>query len=821
MLPYAVTIFLSAFLLFEVQLFLAKYILPWFGGVPAVWTTCMLFFQVLLLGGYGYAHWLTGVRSLRTQRAIHLALLAASLAVLLGLAAAWGTPLLPDSGWKPAADESPIPAILLLLTVSVGLPFFVLSATNPLLQAWFSRAQPNVSPYRLYALSNLGSLLGLVSYPFAVEVLVPLRQQSWLWTAGYLLFCAGIVAAGWRLGDTRARTAKKSTARNSPPPGRARYALWFALAACASVLLLATTNQLTQDIAVVPFLWMLPLTLYLLSFILCFDSDRWYVRRLYLPALAAALAIITLLMEHGLKTHILGQIAIYSVTLFIACMVCHGELARLKPASRHLTAYYLSISVGGALGGIFVGILAPYWFLGFWELPIGLWACAALVVSVLWLDKQSFLHRGAGRLPAYVTLTAGLLLVAFVFGDRIADADSPAALFDALGGGPWLLLAGAAGVMMFFSGALARMHPWRAVTTGGPPMARRPGGAARMTPAARSRLLLGSALAALLMFGAAQFSIATDPTKDTVRMTRNFYGLLAVTSDNADDPQQHALMLRHGGINHGWQYQAPARRLEPSAYYGPNSGIYYAFRHHPKRLRGAPLRVAVIGLGTGTLAAYGRRGDEFRFYEINPEVLRLAYGADATFTYLNDTPAAVSVALGDARLSLEREARRGQHGDFDILAIDAFSSDSIPVHLLTREAFEVYLDRLADNGVLAIHISNRYVNLRPVVRRLAEEFGLDFTLIDSTEKVSGSEYSSDWVLLTRREWLRAIPAIAQVAEQDPPEERSPLWTDDYSNVFLAVRLGSAKDALPMFGGCLVFECPDNPELPAPATPLQR
>ncbi|MBI5612965.1 MAG: hypothetical protein HY942_07865 [Gammaproteobacteria bacterium] len=810
MLPYAVTIFLSAFLLFEVQLFLAKYILPWFGGVPAVWTTCMLFFQVLLLGGYGYAHWLAGRRSLRAQRAIHLALLAASLAMLLGLASVWGTPLLPDSGWKPAADETPILYILLLLTVSVGLPFFVLSATNPLLQAWFSRAQPGVSPYRLYALSNLGSLLGLVSYPFAVEVWVPLRQQSWLWTAGYLAFCVGIVAAGWRLGDTSARSAKKTAARNSPPPGGARYALWFTLAACASVLLLATTNQLTQDIAVVPFLWMLPLTLYLLSFILCFDSDRWYVRRFYLPALAAALAITTLLMEHGLKTHILGQIAIYSVTLFIACMVCHGELARLKPATHRLTAYYLAISVGGAFGGIFVGILAPYWFLGLWELPLGLWACAALVLSVLWRDKQSVLHR-AGRPLAYGALGAAMLLVAFVFSEKTAGVDSPAALFHALGGGPSLLLAGAAGVMVFFSGAFTGWRQWPAVAAGGALIPRR-------SNAARTRFTFGAALAALFLFGAAQFAIATDPMKDAVRMTRNFYGLLAVTSDDADDPEQHSLKLRHGGINHGWQYQAPARRLEPSAYYGPNSGISYAFRHHPQRLRGAALRVAVIGLGTGTLAAYGRRGDEFRFYEINPDVLRLAYGADATFTYLNATPAAVSVALGDARLSLEREALRGLHRDFDLLAIDAFSSDSIPVHLLTREAFDVYLDRLADNGVLAIHISNRYVNLRPVIRRLAEEFGLDFTLIDSTEKVSNDEYSSDWVLLTRDGWPRAVPAIAQVAEQDPQVEHAPLWTDDYSNVFLAVRLGSVQETLSAVGGCLVFECPNGPDLPAADAP---
>jgi hypothetical protein len=803
MLPYAVTIFLSAFLLFEVQLFLAKYILPWFGGVPAVWTTCMLFFQVLLLGGYGYAHWLAGQRSTTTQRAIHLSLIAASIAVISGFAYAWGTPLLPDDSWKPDADETPILYILMLLTVSVGLPFFVLSATNPLLQAWFSRAQPGVSPYRLYSLSNLGSLLGLVSYPFAIEVLVPLREQSWLWAGGYLAFCLGIVATGWRLGHARNAPKHSHIDKESTPPGKGQYAFWFALAACASVLLLATTNQMTQEIAVVPFLWMLPLTLYLLSFILCFDSDRWYSRRLYLPALVTMLALVTLLMEHGLKTHIFGQITIYSLTLFVACMVCHGELARLKPNPRHLTAYYLAISLGGAFGGVFVGILAPYWFLGFWEMPIGLVACCLLALAVMWSDKHSILHQGS-RIPAYVLLAAALLLGGFVFSDMLIDADSAASLYAAFGGGPLVLLAGAAGVMLSI-GVLSGFRPRRAISG---MLVARWLGIAHTDRQARVRLKTGSALAALLVFGAIQLSIATDPMEDTVLVTRNFYGLLAVMRHDADDPKENALTLRHGRITHGLQYQASERRLEPNTYYGPNSGISYAFRNHPKRLYASPLRVAVIGLGTGTLAAYGRRGDDFRFYEINPDVIDMAWGGNATFTYLNDTPASVSVVLGDARLALEREASNDEPGDFDMLVIDAFSSDSIPVHLLTREAVEIYLDRLADRGGLAIHISNRYVDLWPVVSRLAREFGLYHALIDSDGKEAPGEYSSHWALLSRDPWVVNTQAIARVMDKTPATTRARLWTDDYSNVFQVVRMGKAHGSFEAIVGCLLMDCED-------------
>lgn len=523
------------------------------------------------------------------------------------------------------------------------------------------------------------------------------------------------------------------------------------------------------------------------------------------------LALATLLLEHGLKTHIFGQIMIYSLTLFAACMVCHGELARLKPNPRHLTAYYLAISFGGALGGVFVGILAPYWFLGFWELPVGLVTCAALAVLVLWLDPTSALRQG-GNVPAYVLLAASLLLGGFVFSDKLIDADSPTALFGAFGGGSLALLAGAAGVLMLSTGMLGGLWPRR---TASGLLTGRWLGATRSVKLVRTRLKTGSALAALLVFGAVQLAIATDPTENTVRVTRNFYGLLAVMRDDADDPKEHALKLRHGRITHGLQYQANERRHEPNTYYGPNSGISYAFRNHPKRLHAGALRVAVIGLGTGTLAAYGRQGDEFRFYEINPDVVELAYGDNATFTYLNDTPAAVSVVLGDARLTLEREAARDEPGEFDILAIDAFSSDSIPVHLLTREAFEIYLDRLADRGVLAIHISNRYVDLNPVVIRLARESGLHIALIDTDGKEAPGEYSSDWVLLSKDRWVVDTPAIAAVTDKTVAKAGAPLWTDDYSNVFQAIRTGSARDAFEAVGGCLLLDCPE------PSTPAMK
>jgi hypothetical protein len=809
--PYAFTIFLSAFLLFSVQLLLAKYILPWFGGAPAVWTTCMLFFQSLLLAGYGYAHWLSG-RPIARQRNIHLVLLAASAALLAAAAFAWGAPLLPDGSWRPAPGATPAWQIVQLLAVGVGLPYFALSATGPLLQAWFNRAHPHLSPYRLYALSNLGSLLGLVSYPFAVEAYVPLKAQAQLWSTGYVTFVAGMAACALLL----VRRAQASAAAVTTPvnaehdteasrPGAVRYLLWFALPMCASVLLLAVTNQLTQEVAAIPFLWMLPLSLYLLSFILCFDGERWYARGIYLTLLLPALALTTIVIHRGLDVPLLAQIGVYVGALFVLCMMCHGELVRLRPHPRHLTSFYLTITAGGAAGGLFVGLAAPYLFVGYWELPIGLWLCAALALAVLLHDRDSPLRRGSTA-PALAAAVAAVVLAGFVFGDEI-----PEGIADNLELAPslWTLGLPAAGAVVLVVLAARRWLRTPVLAAGSMDAtllritglsreranATQPRPPASDGPTSQRRLAAGvtTIVAALGLFGAVHMSIAHSSVEDTTYVSRNFYGVLQVVENDADDPVEHNYRLRHGRIIHGVQYDAPDKRREPSAYYGPQTGISLAVLNHPKRLAGRRgLRLGVIGLGVGTLAAYGRRGDTVRFYEINPQVIRLARGEDSPFSYLGDTRARVEIALGDARLSLEQELARGARQNFDVLAVDAFSSDSIPVHLLTREALGTYLAHLNPrDGILAIHVSNRYLELTPVVRRLAEHFGLDMAVVESDEV--GITWRSTWVLLAHRHRTLAAPAIARAALQklDPPASR--LWTDDYSNLFRALRIGEAKD----------------------------
>jgi len=766
--PIAVAIFLSAFLLFQVQLLLAKYILPWFGGTPAVWTTSMLFFQTALLAGYAYAHWLAR-RPAGVQRRVHLALLGVSLAALAASAWLWGAPLLTDGSWKPEPDAEPIGHILWLLAASVGLPFLTLSATNPLLTAWWSRARPDAPPYRLYALSNLGSLLGLASYPVVVEVLLPLGAQAWTWAAGYVLFGAAIA---WSA--RRAAPVVEAAAEGTPPPAGTRL-LWFALAACASGLLLATTNQITQEIAAVPLLWMLPLVIYLLSFILCFDSDWRYDRRWYAPALVAMLVVSTLLLQHGLKVSIVAQIGLYALTLFVACMALHGELARLKPPARHLTGYYLTVTAGGAAGGLFVAVLAPLLFDGFWEFPAGLWLCAALYLLALWRDRDSPLHRATSA-PGWVALGSAAVLGVFVLYERQEQAGSLGALWRNPDGGLVMLLLGA-GLMLALTRGIAYGG---ALTLAGWP------GARPRSPDAGARRAPSLGMAALLMFAAVQVAIVAQPRADTLSNVRNFYGLVAVEESNADDPGQHTRTLVHGRIAHGLQYRQAPLRHQPNSYYGPHSGVALALRHHPRRDTGL-MRVGVVGLGVGTLAAFGRPGDDYRFYEINPAVIDLAYGPNAAFSYLDDSPAEVEVVAGDARLSLERElVDTGGHG-FDVLAVDAFSSDAIPTHLITREAIALYLRHLEPtHGILALNISNRYVDLKPLLARVARHFELDIAIVDSYGKVAPPEWSSDWVLLARRGTLGRIPEIAQAAET-PPQARTPLWTDDYSNLVGVMR----------------------------------
>lgn len=749
---FAATVFLSAFLLFQSQLILAKYLLPWFGGTPAVWTTCMSFFQVLLLAGYAYAHFVSRRLGLRMQMGAHAGLLVLSLIVLLALARIWPAPILPGVWWKPVGSQTPVFDLLQLLTVSVGFPFFLLSTTSPLLQTWYQRAAPGSSPYRLYALSNLGSLLGLATYPFLVEPALALSAQAWVWSWGFGVFVLGCGACALWAGKLSPATPPHVDAegREQDSPGAWQHAFWIALAACASILLLATTNRLCQDVAVIPFLWVLPLGLYLASLVICFDHERWYASQFFQSALAGVLPLACVLLLRGPVTGIVTQIVLYSAVLFVCCMFCHGELARAKPSAGHLTSFYLSLALGGALGGVFVALIAPLIFPAYWEYQAGLFGCLVLAAVVAVRDKASW-YRGEKVWVPVLLFVAGLV-IPIAAGRTLRDAREAGyaivvvALFLAI-----LLLgrSGRRGATRFLRSALA--------------------GCASLLVT----LILGTLLVDL---------------QSALEVARNFHGVLAVLDAEPADPQQHARILKHGRVVHGVQYVEAAARREPSSYFVRDSGLGLALLHHPRRAGesgGKPLRVGVVGLGIGTIAAYGSPGDTFRFYENNPEVLRLARDT-RYFHYLEDTPARVEVVLGDGRLLLEEELRRGQAQAFDLLALDAFSSDAVPVHLLTREAFEVYLAHLAPDGILAVNISNRSLDLRPVILKLAEHYRLAAAFIpkDNPEPYS---LPSHWMLLARSPEVLGAPAIQAAKREVGLVPEVSLWTDDYSNLFQALK----------------------------------
>ena len=711
---YTLTVFLSAFLLFQVQPLIGKYILPWFGGVPSVWSTSMLFFQVLLVGGHAYAYWLVGRLSARKQGIVHLALLGISLCLLLVTGLVWDSPITPGAHWKPLGTEVPMWQILKTLAVSVGLPYFILSTTNPLMQTWLNYHDPERSPYLLYALSNAGSLLGLVAYPFLVEPALVLKTQANLWAWGYIAFavCVGYGALRTkRLNAAVVGHKVEPAAPQARPPaeGEARPGVtirffWVTLSTCAAVMLLATTNQISQEVSVIPFLWVLPLTLYLLSFILCFSGKRWYSRTGYTVSLFIGNAIFCWLFYYGQETlNILVQIGVYSLVLFLCCMICHGELARLKPHPRYLTSFYLLISTGGALGGLAVNLVAPYVFTGFWEFPVGLLGC--------W----------------------GLLLIAFFAGDWRSDR-----------------------------------RRWA-------------------SPLTDTLLMSGIA-----MLGVTLFLYVHKDSMSVLQSSRNFYGVLRVKEINADEPHQQAYELVHGTTIHGFQYLEEEKRGLPTVYYTEGSGVGLAILHHPQRDAG--LRIGVVGLGVGTLAAYGRPSDTIRFYEINPEVIRLAEGEGSYFTYLKDCPARVEIVPGDARISMEREWAAGDLQRFDLLVVDAFNDGSIPVHLLTKEAFDTYLSHLQPDGVMALHISNRHMDLRPVVQELADYFRLGTALIND-EGDGGRVSSSMWMLVTRSEEFLKQPQIAGRSSPQPAYAGLRLWTDDYSNLFQILNMGKPSGML--------------------------
>jgi hypothetical protein len=671
LLLFGATIFVGAFLLFLIQPLMAKYILPWYGGSPAVWTTCMLFFQSFLLLGYVYAHWLTSRLTVRTQAAVHLTLLAIALFFL---------PVVPAEHWKPAGSAQPVAGILAMLAVCLGLPYALLAATSPLLQRWFTVIAPGRVPYRFFALSNVGSFLALLAYPFLAEPLLSRSTQAVVWSWGmgvYALLCVACLAFAYRSRGA----AVPLTAASAAVPWRERW-LWLALPATASVLLLAVTNKLCQDVAVVPFLWVTPLLIYLLSFVLCFDRPAWYSRPAFGALFLLACAAVSVLPFWRGDAPVALSMAAYAALLFAGCMLCHGELYRRRPSVEGLTMYYLTIAAGGALGGVAVVIVAPALFSDYAELTIGTLLCAFFFLFVLYREPKGRLSRGRPRWA-------------------------------------WALLC-----LAFAAYAIVQQG-------------------------VRSR--------------ERQFTIANS---------RNFYGTLKVAEYDATRPADIHRTMRHGAILHGLQYLAPRFQPLPTAYYTEKSGVGYCLRYYPSSGR---RKIGIVGLGVGTLAAWGAEGDTVRFYEINPAVTELA----AThFTYLKRSPAVIDIVEGDARLSLEGEEAQM----FDILILDAFNSDSPPVHLLTREAFAIYRRHLKPGGAIAINMTCKYLNFFPVVARMAEECGFRWAYIfDPNTEDAFYRSSSTWMVLSENEGLMGNSEFLKVCSRPRMAYRSsPVWTDDYA-----------------------------------------
>jgi hypothetical protein len=671
---------------------IGKYFLPWFGGTPAVWSMVMLFFQVVLTGGYAYAHWLIGKG--RRREIIHLVLICLSVVLMLVLGLVWKSPVTPDASWKPDNPAFPIWEIFKLLAISVGLPFFLLSTNSPLMQVWFNRTYPGRSPYKLYALSNVGSMVALLSYPILVEPYLVMQKQGYAWSLGYVLFAALVIYGVVRtMKFKKDLTTGQSLAETRPQirPDKKSRILWVLLSACASMLLLAMTSHITQEVAVLPFLWILPLSIYLLSFILAFSSERWYSRQIYLVLLFIMVLYFSWVLLLGPNLGIPAQLAISMATLFVCCMVCHGELYRLRPSPEHLTSFYFIVSVGGAVGGVLVNFIAPYIFKGYWELPLGLVFCSLLLLALMLFYKIRLRFR-------LLFILNNVLIICVVV------------------------------------------------------------------------------ISALITYW-----YINNMYKNTLASYRNFYGVIHVVEKDEKGWPSPAYQLLHGITIHGVQLEEKTQRQLATAYYSESSGVGLAILNHPERGKG--MNIGVCGLGIGTLAAYGQPGDTYRFYEINPAVIKLAQGEGNYFSYLMDSQAKIEVIPGDARISLERELAAGSKQNYDILVLDTFSSDSIPVHLLDLQAFELYLQHLREDGILAVHISNSHLDLVPVVWNLADHFKLARVLIDDPGKETAAIHSI-WMLLSADPGLLNIPEIT--SRSSPMEKYKTnirMWTDDYSNLF--------------------------------------
>ena len=658
---------MSAFLLFSVEPLVTKQILPWFGGSAAVWSAALVFFQTALLVGYLYAALSARYLRARAQASLHIVLLLASTVML---------PIGPDRNRYASVAAEPSWAILQLLLLTIGPAFVVLSATSPLLQAWLARAG-NAVPYRMFAVSNAASLTALLSYPFLVEPLLDIHTQRIWWSLLYVLFAAMCAVVAWQSAQQRrlalaVRVPNDEVTLRAATPRRI-HVLWFALAACGSMLLLAITNHIDENIAAVPLLWVVPLATYLLTFVLAFGSPAVYRRDSFTRLLAFALGIL------GYSIYSIDAIQAIQVSLpialaglFICCLFCHGELNRLRPPASGLTSFYVSMAVGGAAGAVFVGLVAPRIFSGVYELPIALAVTAALALIVTWTDRLWAL-----RMLWFCVLACMLVVL------------------------------------------ILNIQAYR---------------------------------------------------RNSLSLRRSFYGSLRVVQTPLAGLQQERI-LYHGTIEHGSEFLLLPRRRRATTYYGPDSGIGIVLRE----CFTGPKQVGVVGLGTGTVAVYGRPGDSFRFYEINPQVADVAA---SLFYYLRESAAHTEVVIGDARLSLARDTSRR----FDALALDAFSGDAIPVHLLTREAMALYLQRLAANGILAFHVSNNYLNLAPVVAQLAESAGYRAVLVHSKSNPEESILAADWVIVTNSSAVLENASVRLRAQPISSRAGMRLWTDDYNNL---------------------------------------
>jgi hypothetical protein len=607
------------------------------------------------------------------------------------------------------------------------------------MQAWFSRLFPDRSYARLYALSNLGSLLGLLAYPVFVEPSLPLRWQGWMWALGFILFA--LIAIRITSRSTGATEHAPTLALRSPgvlpgsggsgapsatsaveAPALALRSLWIALSATASLFLLSVTNQITQEVAVIPFLWVLPLALYLLSFILTFSGERGYHRKFYGIMFIVATGLTMFVLLKSTSLHVYWQVLAYCLLLFSACMLCHGELYRLRPAAQHLTTFYLMVSIGGAVGGIFVSLVAPVIFNGYWEFFVGLAMTFAILLTIL---------RAPARTPGLRERSAV----------SVGTQSTPARAWG------------------------ARERAAKQTSPNDPDL-----------PSQARFVFTVFALVTVML------ALLSNYFSGTLFAKRNFYGVIRVRQLVPEGSNVPAYVMSHGITVHGLQFVEPGMRSLPTTYYVPGGGAGLAILNHPKYRAGEPMRVGLLGLGVGTLAAYGRSGDEYRLYEINPVVTDLAHGQANYFSFLNDSSAEITTVLGDARISLECELAGGHPQNFDVLVLDTFSSDSIPVHLVTKEAFALYLAHLAPDGLIAAHITNLHLDLQPVFWQLAKHYALSMVRVNYKGDTKGG-YASHWILLSRDPKLLAVPAIReQSVDLSGYSTSIRLWTDDYSNL---------------------------------------